>query len=111
MMLREELRRRLLADRGVYAKECCDKCGAILGAVRFTRRGETGVWCSKECRGDGERPAIRKGGRPRKYGTVEARRDAEQRQNAERQRVFRASQRNGKPPCTLPEIKDLRAQI
>ena len=42
---------RLLAMHGVFAREICDKCGAVLGAVRFTRRGDVGVWCSRECRG------------------------------------------------------------
>ena len=54
MMLREELRRRLLDEHSIYVKECCDKCGQILGAVRYMRRGEPGVWCSEQCRGDGE---------------------------------------------------------
>jgi hypothetical protein len=49
-MLREELRRRLLKDRGIYATEACDKCGQILGSVRFTRRDSSGDWCSRECR-------------------------------------------------------------
>lgn len=51
MMLKEELRRRLLEDRGIHVKEYCDKCGQLLGAVRYTRRGELGEWCSRECRG------------------------------------------------------------
>ena len=55
MMLREELRRRFLEDRGVSVTEACDRCGQVLGAVRFLRRGEQGVWCSRECRSDGER--------------------------------------------------------
>jgi hypothetical protein len=40
----------LLEKHGVYAREICDKCGAVLGAVRFTRKEESGVWCSRECR-------------------------------------------------------------
>jgi ribosomal protein L40E len=40
----------LLAKHRVFAHEICDKCGAVLGAVRFTRRGDAGVWCSRECR-------------------------------------------------------------
>jgi hypothetical protein len=40
----------LLAKHGVYAREICEKCRAILGAVRFTRKGEAGEWCSRECR-------------------------------------------------------------
>ncbi len=48
--------RELLERFGVYALSVCDKCGAILGAVRYIRRGEAGEWCSPECRGNGERP-------------------------------------------------------
>jgi hypothetical protein len=40
----------LLAKHRVYAREICDKCGAVLGAVRFTRKCEAGEWCSRECR-------------------------------------------------------------
>ena len=49
-MLRDELRRRLLEERSVYVKECCDRCGQLLGPVRSARRGEPGEWCSRECR-------------------------------------------------------------
>jgi hypothetical protein len=82
----------LLSKHSVYAAEACDKCGRLLGAVRFKRACQTEVWCSQECRGDFRREAIRKGGRPRKYRTDRARHDAEQCQNAERQRAFRARQ-------------------
>jgi len=101
MMLREELRRRLLADRGIFAREACDRCGQVLGAVRYTRRGELGAWCSRACRGDREQPATRRGGRPRKYRT-----DA-QRQEAYRGRVLAVT----KPPCSLAETKGLQARI
>ena len=65
----------------------------VLGPVHYTRAaGESGEWCSRECRGDAtERPVIRKGGRPRKYKT-----------NAERQRVYRSRLGGTKPtanPC------------
>ncbi len=43
----------LLAKHGCYAKECCDRCGQIIGPVRFTRQANSGVWCSRGCR-DGE---------------------------------------------------------
>jgi len=56
MMLHEELRRRLLVDRGVHVTEACDRCGTLLGEVRYMRRGEPGVWCSVACRGDWQRP-------------------------------------------------------
>jgi hypothetical protein len=30
----------LLATRGIYAREACDRRGQVLGAVRFMRRGD-----------------------------------------------------------------------
>ncbi len=99
-MLREELRRRLLADRGVFAREACDKCGQVLGAVRFTRSGEPGAWCSQACRGDAEQPAIRRGGRPRKHES-----DADK-QRAYRHRVLGVT----KPVSSPMQTKDLQAQ-
>ena len=40
----------LLEKRGCYASEACDKCGQILGPVRFARRNDSGAWCSRQCR-------------------------------------------------------------
>jgi hypothetical protein len=42
----------LLGKHGVWAREACDKCGQLLGEVRFMRKNDLGVWCSRECRGD-----------------------------------------------------------
>jgi hypothetical protein len=50
MLLTVQQAYELLAEHGVFAREICDKCGRVLGAVRFTRRGDAGVWCSRECR-------------------------------------------------------------
>ena len=36
---------------GCYVTEACDKCGRFLGSVRFTRRAEEGVWCSRDMPG------------------------------------------------------------
>src|SRR5438046_2899503 len=88
----------LLRTHGVFAREACDRCGQVLGAVRYTRLGDTGVWCSRACRGDRERPSSHRGGRPRKHAT-----DA-LRQEAYRGRVLAVT----KPPCSLPETKELR---
>jgi hypothetical protein len=66
----------LLEKHGAFAREICDKCGAVLGAVRFTRENESGVWCGGECRGGGERQKIHKGGRPRKYKNERTRKHA-----------------------------------
>jgi hypothetical protein len=39
----------LLANYGFFAREICDKCGIVLGAVRFTRHNASEVYCSREC--------------------------------------------------------------
>ena len=111
MVLPPELQNRLRGERGVCAAEACDRCGQILGAVRFTRAGDSGVWCSRECRGDGDRRTICKGGRPRKYKTENDRLRVERRQNAERQKAFRGRvQRNGKPPASFAETTQTRCR-
>ena len=50
MMLSTELRDRLKRERGIYVAEGCDRCRALLGPVRFTHAGDSGVWCNRECR-------------------------------------------------------------
>jgi hypothetical protein len=105
MLLTVQQSRALLEKHGVYAQELCDKCGAVLGAVRFTRRDDAGVWCSRECRGDG-RQAIRKNGRPRKYQNGEESRAAKTRQ----QRDYRSRPGVEKTVCIQSETKDLQAR-
>ena len=80
MHLTEAQSRALLAKHGVYVTQACDKCGKILGHVRFTRYGEKGEWCSRLCR-DGAQAAeqyetSRKGGRPVKYSSDRERKAA-----------------------------------
>jgi hypothetical protein len=96
----------LLAKRGVFAREICGKCGAVLVAVRFTRKDESGVWCSRECRGDEERQATRKNGRPRKYRNGDECRAAKTRQ----QRDYRSRPGVEKTVRIQSETKDLQAQ-
>lgn len=86
MTLSAEQRKTLRDERDIIANEACDTCGKVLGCVRFTRRGEPGEWCSRECR-DG-RAAVEKlearraaRGRPRKYAD-----------DAEKQRAYRKRQ-------------------
>ncbi len=74
MRLTEAQSRALLYKHGVYITEACDKCGKILGHVRFTRYGEAGEWCSR----------LYYDGAP-----VAERRIAERRQNAMPQQAFR----------------------
>jgi hypothetical protein len=58
----------LLSKYGCYIIAIYDKCGRDgLGSMRYTRKDDRGVWCFFECRGDGERQKVHKGGRPRKY--------------------------------------------
>lgn len=64
MQLTEARSRELLRTHGVYVESACDRCGVAIGPFnRFTRYGETGVWCSRECR-DGKEalaPGVCKG--------------------------------------------------
>jgi hypothetical protein len=50
MRLTDEQAHQLLHTHGFYVAEVCDRCGKILGAVRFTRQGDAGAWCSRTCR-------------------------------------------------------------
>jgi hypothetical protein len=50
MILSTELREQLKRQRGLCVAEACDRCGVLLGAVRFTRAGDSGVWCSRKRR-------------------------------------------------------------
>ena len=85
MMLRAELRKRLLEERGIYVTEACDTCGQLLGPVRY-RRAE-----------------IRKGGRPRKYQTAEQAHSAKM----ELRRFRRNSPNEAKTPLQLTANKAL----
>lgn len=59
MLLSEERRRQLLLTHGVYLAEACDQCGVLIGPIRWTVHGESGVWCSRKCRdGVDEQPGV-----------------------------------------------------
>lgn len=96
MHLSPEHQQALKLEHGICADEACDTCGKILGSVRFTRQGDPGEWCSRECR-DGQAQAAatksrierKRVGRPRVYATPLARRAAERRQSVERSRAYR----------------------
>jgi len=59
----------LVTSHGVFARDYCDRCGRVLGAVWFTRNGEAGEWYSRECRGDAQRQGAAKGGVRESIGT------------------------------------------
>jgi hypothetical protein len=90
MILSDEARTRLQETRGIYVTEPCDRCGQLLGPIRFTRARESDVWCSRTCRGDGavesQGQKFHKGGRPKKYKHERARKNA----HAQQQREFRS---------------------
>jgi hypothetical protein len=54
MRLTTEQSYALFERYGCYVTEAGDKCGRMLGSVRFARKGEEGVWCSRECRDGAE---------------------------------------------------------
>jgi hypothetical protein len=41
---------------GICVNEACNSCGKVLAEIRYTRRGESGEWCSEICR-DGAKVA------------------------------------------------------
>jgi hypothetical protein len=60
MKLPREQSQKLLREFGIWVTEACEKCGQLLGSVRWTRKGERGEWCSAACRdgvSQGERKA------------------------------------------------------
>jgi hypothetical protein len=50
MNLSAELRQLLKVYTGCRVTEACNRCGRLLGPVRFTRAGDSGAWCSRICR-------------------------------------------------------------
>jgi hypothetical protein len=96
----------LLANYGFFAREICDACGIVLGAVRFTRYGESKVCCSRECRGGAQRSSTHRRGRPRKYKTDRERRAAKTRQ----QQVYRSHPNVEKTVRIQSETKNLQTQ-
>jgi hypothetical protein len=106
VLLAIEKSHQLLANYGCFAREICDKCGIVLGAVRYTRHGESGVYCSRECRGGAHRPATLRPGRPRKYKTDRERRAAKTRQ----QRGYRSHPNVEKTVRIQSKTKNLQTQ-
>jgi hypothetical protein len=106
MLLAMQKSYELLAKYGFFAREICDKCGNVLGAVRFTRHGKSEVYCSRKCRGDAQRSSTHRQGRPRKYKTDRERRAAKTRQ----QQVYRSHPNVEKTVRIQSETKNLQTQ-
>src|SRR5215469_14392203 len=104
MNLTGDQTQKLLREHGLWITRTCDKCGKLLASVRWIQRGETGEWCSAECRDGIERSAsmpptpatakpkdlfhrkrigARPSGRPKKH-----------RNNAEKCRLYRQRRKN-----------------
>jgi hypothetical protein len=62
MQLSEAQRCELLRMHGTYLTEVCDKCGALLGPIRWTIHEVPGAWCSRSCRdGVNHQPGLCRG--------------------------------------------------
>jgi hypothetical protein len=96
----------LLANCGFCAREICDKCGIVLGAVRVTRYGESKVYCSRKCRGETHRSSTHRQGGSRKYKTDRVRRVAKTRQ----QQMYRSHPNVEKTVRIQSETKNLQTQ-
>jgi hypothetical protein len=53
MQMTMEQQLKIREDHDVWANSACDECGRVLAAIRYTRKGELGEWCTARCR-DGE---------------------------------------------------------
>ena len=107
----------LLRHRGIWITAACDRCGQLLGAMRWTRRGEAGEWCSARCR-DGvkapesvakvrhdaaksrQRIGARPAGRPRKHEN-----------NAQKCRAYRKRLKNSLATRNTPSELTENAQL
>jgi hypothetical protein len=51
MKLSHEQCRKIFLERGCWLTSVCDECGRLLGATRYTFKGQKkGEWCSRLCR-------------------------------------------------------------
>jgi len=110
MQLTTEQNRKALAEHCWYVTEACDRCGKLLGCVRYTRRGEPGEWCSELCR-DGSAEVhtrqARRVGRPRLKLSAKGRvlrRRKQVREAAQRHRLRVI--KNGRQPIEAKPVTD-----
>jgi len=108
---------KLLRERDVWITEACDRCGKLLGAVRWTRRSELGEWCSKECR-DGVSvfthelaPAPQESARCKRIGARPSGRPKKHRNNAEKCRQYRWRRKDALATRNTPSELTENAQL
>jgi hypothetical protein len=99
MKLTLQQRQNLLRKRSVWIAYACDKCGKLLGSVRWTRRGELGEWCSAACLDGISAPkppvAVSQPTAPRqRIGARPTGRPKKHTNNAEKQRSYRCRLKN-----------------
>jgi hypothetical protein len=51
MKITTEQQQTIRDKHGICVNEACDKCGLLLGEIRFTIKDQPGEWCSRQCRG------------------------------------------------------------
>ena len=112
MKLTIEQRERLKLEHGICVDEACDRCGQVLGELRFITYGQPGEWCSRECR-DGiaaaqHWDATRKVGKSTEGNHRKRRADAKHSSRAARQAAYRA--RRGKNILAERNVTDIRPQ-
>lgn len=106
----------LLRHRGIWITAACDHCGLLLGAVRWTRRGEPGEWCSAACRDGISGPksveTARKDTAPRqRIGARPAGRPRKHENNAEKCRAYRKRLNNSLATRNTPWEVTENAQL
>jgi hypothetical protein len=89
MKLTREQSQRLLNQHGIWIPEACDKCGQVLGSVRWTRRAEPGEWCSAECRDGKAAKSEQKVARQARLGSKPAGTPKKHKSSAEKCRNYR----------------------
>jgi hypothetical protein len=100
----------LLEQHGIWITVTCDRCGNLLGAVRWTRRGEAREWCSELCR-DGSAAVHTR--RARRVGRPRLKLSAKGRVLHRRKQIREAAQRhrlrvikNGRQPIDAKPVTD-----
>jgi hypothetical protein len=93
-----------------WITSACDRCGNLLGAVRWDRRGEPGEWCSEVCR-DGNAAVhsrqARRAGRPRLKLSATGRISHRRKQIREAAQRHRLSViKNGQQPTDAKPVTD-----
>jgi hypothetical protein len=116
MKLTRERSQKLLQERGIWVTEACDRCGQLLGAVCWTRRGDPGEWCSAACKDGISAPesvaTVRLSTAPRQpIGSRPAGRPRKHANNAGKCRAYRKRIKSGSATRNTPRELTENAQL